>query len=337
MPDFDLFDLREAGLYCPAGGFYVDPSQPVERAVVTHAHADHTRPGHDEYICTVPSEPLVRRRSVDNPDQQIVRAVTYGESIQLGDVEISFHPAGHMLGSAQVRATNGNEVWVITGDFKRKPDPTCRDFQPIDCDVLVIDVTYGLPVYRWRDSGEIFENIEKWYQTNRSRCRPSVLFGYSLGKAQRLLAGLQGIVQEPVLVHGALIDYNDIYRDHGVDLVETRYATDLPKDRDYSKDLILAPPSALQSNWMSRFKNASTALASGWMRIRGIKRRRGYDQGFVLSDHCDWPALLRTVEDVSPELVYATYGDTDTFCRYLREEKEVDSKELETLGSNGHE
>lgn len=334
---YDLLTLRDAGLYCPAGDFYIDPTQPVHQAVVTHAHMDHTRTGHDEYICTKRSERFVVKRVIEDPSNQTVRSFPYGKSFTIGDVEVSLHPAGHMLGSAQVRVSDGNEVWVVTGDFKRISDPSCRDYEPVDCDVFVTEVTYGLPVYRWRDPEIVFQEITDWYQNNRSNNQPSVIFGYSLGKAQRLLANLQGITDGPILVHGALIDYNDIYRENGISLAETEYATDLPKSRDYGEDLIVAPPSAFQSNWMSRFDNPSSALASGWMQIRGIKRRRGYDRGFVLSDHCDWPALLQSVEDVSPDVVYATHGDTDSFCRFLREEKNVQAKELEYLGSDNHE
>jgi putative mRNA 3-end processing factor len=197
--------------------------------------------------------------------------------------------------------------------------------------VFITEVTFGLPVYRWRSPEIIFKAMYDWWQTNRLNGQPSVLFGYSLGKAQRLLAGLNKFTDHPILVHGALLDYNDIYRDHGIEFPDTEYATDLPKKRDYGEDLIVAPPSAFQSNWMKRFDNPSTALASGWMQIRGIRRRRGYDTGFVLSDHADWPALIQTVEETGANQVFATHGDTDSFCRYLNEETDIEAHALESL------
>lgn len=286
-----------------------------ELAVITHAHADHARRGAQRYIAHHDSVPILKRRL---GEQQRIDGVAYGESIALGDTAVSLHPAGHVLGSAQVRVQRGNEVWVATGDFKRDPDPTCAPFEVVPCTTFISEATFALPIYRWPPVDEVVDDIYQWWQTNRSAGRPSVLFCYAFGKAQRVLAQLARLTDASVFEHGAVAELTALYRDAGVDMVPT-LRVDLREKRDYTGELIIAPPGAAGSTWMRRFKNASTGFCSGWMQVRGNRRRRGYDRGFVLSDHADWPSLLKTIDDVGAQQVFLTHGHADTLVRLLRE------------------
>ncbi len=336
LQETPLLRPARGGLYCEVGGFYIDPHEPVDTAVITHAHSDHARPGHRTYYGTRESLPLLQRRVAppDAPAPQI-RGVDYGETFELGEAKVSFHPAGHLLGSAQVRVEHDGEVWVVSGDYKRGEDPTCRPFEPVACDVFVTEATFALPIYRWRSTREVVGDIYGWWEENRRQGRSSVLFAYSLGKAQRILAELTRFTDRRVLVHGALLDFIDFYREAGVEMVPTDYVTEMDPDADFSGELVIAPPSAFGTSWMNRFANARTGFASGWMRVRGIKRRRGYDSGFVLSDHVDWPALLQTIEEVAPRRVLATHGKTEAIVRYLRDEMGVDAWDLESAYTQG--
>lgn len=336
LSNMPLLRPARGGLYCEAGGFYIDPHEPVETAVITHAHSDHARPGHGAYYATRDSLPLLERRVAppDEPAPQI-HAFDYRERFELGEATVSLHPAGHLLGSAQVRVEHDGEVWVVSGDYKRDDDPTCQAFVPVSCDVFVTEATFALPIYRWRSSRQVVSDIYDWWEENRRQERTSVLFAYSVGKAQRVLAELAHFTDRRVLVHGALVDFIDIYRDAGVEMVPTEYVTNMVSDTMFAGELVMAPPSAFGSSWMDRFSPYRTGFASGWMRVRGIKRRRGYDTGFVLSDHVDWPALLRSVEEVGARRVLATHGKTDAFVRYLREEKGVDAWDLESAYEAG--
>lgn len=313
MPD--LLVSTEQGLYCPAGDFHVDPWTGVDRAVVTHGHADHARWGSRAYLCTVESEGILRQRL--GPDAPLDVAA-YGEIRTVNGVRVSLHPAGHILGSAQVRVEHRGEVWVVTGDYKHRPDPTSAPYEPVPCHVLITESTFGLPVYRWPDPEEVFREMKAWWRTNRDEGRTSVVFAYSLGKAQRVLAGLEA--EAPILVHGAVKKLNEVYEAAGIRLPEHRYA-DVESCREHrGQALVVAPPSAGGSTWMRRFGPVSTAFASGWMMVRGNRRRRGADRGFVLSDHVDWPALLATVKESGAERIGITHGFVPTVVRYLRDQ-----------------
>jgi len=305
-----LLELREAGLYCPAGRFYIDPSGPVDRAIVTHAHGDHARPGSDAYLTTRDGETVLRARLGDGAR---VEAVEYGERVAMGDAIVSLHPAGHILGSAQVRIEQGGEVWVVSGDYKRAADPTCQAYEPRRCHTFVTESTFGLPIFRWPEAGTAMEAIEAWWSANRQAGKASVLFADALGKAQRILAELDG-ADWPIYAHAAVERFNRLYRERGVALRPTPAPAE-----DWRSALILAPPSCQSSGWMRRFPGASTALASGWMRIRGTRRRRSLDRGFVLSDHADWPALLRTIDESGAETVWVTHGFRAPLARWLEE------------------
>ena len=305
---------KPEGLQCAAGGFTVDPRGPAPLAVVTHAHADHAVPGSGSYLCAEPSLPLLRHRLGDEPR---IEGVPYGEQRALGEVRVSFHPAGHVLGSAQVRIEHRGSVWVATGDYKREPDPTCAPFEPVRCDVLVTEASYALPIFRWDDPREVMRDIWRWWQGNSRRA--SLLFCYVLGKAQRILAGLAELTDRPVYVHGALEPITRIYRDSGVRMLPTLPVAETRKGRSFAGELVLAPITARGSTWMRRFGDSGSAFASGSMRIRGQRRRRSFDRGFALSDHADWPGLLRTIEESGARRVLATHGYREALARFLTE------------------
>jgi putative mRNA 3-end processing factor len=320
-----LITVTEKGLFCAPGDFYIDPWQPVHRAVLTHAHGDHARAGSEEYFAAESGAGILRHRlGASVPLQN----KAYGEHFQLGATRISLHPAGHVLGSSQVRIEGEHGTWVVTGDYKRASDPTCAAFEPVACDVLISEATFALPCYRWPETGQVAAEIFRWWQANRAEGKASVLFAYALGKAQRVLAELTQFTADPVYAHGAILPLVEEYRRAGIAMLDT-----LPvvreKRADYAGALVIAPPSAAGSTWMRRFGDASTGFCSGWMQIRGARRRRGYDRGFVLSDHADWPALLRTVADSKARRVLLTHGYSDALVRYLREQG-VDAAALRT-------
>lgn len=316
-PDTEpLVIVTERGLYCPPGDFYIDPWLPVQTAVITHGHGDHLRQGSSRYILARSGIGIARTRL---PNDKGLMPVDYGAPVRIGDATVSLHPAGHILGSAQVRIEYGGTVWVVSGDYKRQPDPTAESFEPVECDVFISEATFALPIYRWPDTRQVVEEIFRWWQTNRERGIASVLFCYALGKTQRVLAELMAFTDEPVYLHGAIGSLVAVYREAGISMLPTLPATTEQK-ADYRGALILAPPSAAGSPWMRRFGEHSTGFCSGWMRVRGDRRRRGYDRGFVLSDHADWPALVQTCADSKAHTVLLTHGHTDALTRYLNEQ-----------------
>ena len=315
----DTLALTDAGLYCAAGDFYVDPWLPVPRALITHAHGDHARPENLAYLAVADGLPLLRARL--GPDATI-DAVRYGEARRIGAVDVSFHPAGHILGSAQIRIAHEGRVTVVSGDYKLAPDPTCAAFEPVRCDTFLTESTFGLPIYRWDDPATTLRAIVTWWQRNRMEHKASVLFAYALGKAQRILAGLVDAVAElpgPLFCHGAVERINAAYRNAGVALPATTAVAEAPPDTPWRDALIIAPPLAQGSAWMNRFEPYRTALASGWMAIRGTRRRRNLDRGFVLSDHADWDALNRAIEASGAPEVWVTHGYRDELARWLND------------------
>ena len=323
----DLIQLTDRGLYCPPGDFYIDPWRPVPRAVITHAHGDHARRGHGVYYASHASRPLLRQRLARDA---LVLTAAYDHGFRLGDARVSFHPAGHILGSAQVRVEHGGRVWVAAGDYKRDTDPTCADFQVVPCDTFITEATFALPVYRWPPVAREVAAIHDWWQEAAAQGRTAVLFTYALGKAQRILAELTAFTDATVDLHGALVPLVAAYREAGVAMVPTEAVSARPRGHDFRGSLVLAPPSAAGSSWMKRLRPETTGFASGWMRIRGNRRRRGYDRGFVISDHVDWHDLLQTVHDTGARRVLATHGRTDVLVRYLNEVAGVAAAPLAT-------
>ena len=311
----DLVVLRPEGLYCPAGDFHIDPWRPVPRAVITHGHGDHARNGMGHYHCTTQTLPILRWRLGDVD----CTAHAYGERFALGDTEVSLHSAGHVLGSAQVRIAHAGRVWVASGDYKRQPDPSCDPFEVVPCDTFITEATFGLPVYRWPDTSQVAADIVAWRRECEARGEAAVLLCYALGKAQRILAELLPLDTQPALLHGAIATGVAVYREAGIPMLATEPVSEQARGAEFAGKLILAPPSAAGSAWMRRFKRAQLGFASGWMRVRGNRRRRNYDRGFVVSDHADWPDLLRTIAETGARRVIATHGNTDALIRFLRE------------------
>jgi putative mRNA 3-end processing factor len=309
-----LIEPAAGGLYCEAGGFHIDPWTPVDRAVISHAHGDHLRYGSGAYLCAEPGRALVEHRLGAGAK---VQAAAYGEAVDINGVRVSFHPAGHILGSSQVRVEYRGEVWVASGDYKRAADPTCAPFEPVSCHTFITEATFALPLFRWDPPAETVAEMCAWWDEMRAAGRPAVLFGYALGKAQRVLAELARCTDRPVFVHGALVDLTEVYRASGVRLPTLQRATETARGKSFAGELIVAPLSARGSTWMRRFGDHSSAFASGWMRIRGARRRRGYDRGFALSDHADWDSLLQTIGETGAGRVFVTHGYTHQLARYL--------------------
>ncbi len=320
----DLIVSTDRGLYCAAGDFHIDPWRPVQRAIITHAHSDHARFGSDVYVCHRETAPILRRRL----GEVTIETAIYGEILTRGGVELSFHPAGHVLGSAQIRVASKGETWVASGDYKLESDGVSPAFEPLRCHAFITESTFGLPIYRWRPQAEIFAGIDHWRRENIAAARASILFAYALGKAQRVLANIDPGLG-PIVCHGAIEAINALYRAAGIVLPPTRLATQIEDKRDFSRALILAPPSAAASPWLKRFGDYSDALASGWMQVRGNRRRRGLDRGFALSDHADWPGLIAAIEATGAERILVTHGSTEALTRYLRE-KGLDARDIKT-------
>jgi putative mRNA 3-end processing factor len=333
LPADGLLQLTPRGLYCPAAEAWIDPWRPVPRALITHAHADHARPGCGTYWAVGAAEAILRQRLGAGIS---LLPVDYGQVHRIGDARVSFHSAGHVLGSAQIRLEAAGESWLVSGDYKRCADPSCAPFEPVRADVFITEATFGLPIYRWRPGREVADEIRSWWQAAPER--PSILFAYAFGKAQRLLAELAaigvGAAGEPggegdeILLHGAVEALMPAYRQAGVPLPPTLPASAIPRGESLAGRLVIAPPAAHRSVWMKRFRLPQTAFVSGWMAVRGARRRRGYERGFVMSDHADWDGLLRSVRDSGARQVYVTHGNSEGLARYLREVEGISAEPL---------
>jgi putative mRNA 3-end processing factor len=309
-----LLTTSPAGFYCEAGGFHIDPWRAVDRAVLTHAHSDHCRPGSKSYLIATRGLAVTRARLGINADLQ---TLDYGAPLDINGVRVSVHPAGHVLGSAQVRLEHRGQVVVVSGDYKRQIDPTCEPFELVPCHHFITEATFGLPVYRWDEPAQVFDQINRWWRGNAVEGRTSVIFAYSLGKSQRLLAGVDRTIG-PLLTHGAVERLVNAYRKTGVSMPATRNPTKADK-AELKSGLVIAPGSTAGSPWMKRFGDYSSASASGWMCVRGQRRRGGLDRGFVLSDHADWNDLIQTIKQTGAETVGVTHGFIAPLTRYLTE------------------
>lgn len=311
-----LIEFTESGFYCAAGDFYIDPWKPVKNALITHAHSDHLKYGSSNYLLHQNSLEVAKYRLNNNGNFQ---SIAYRKPLKINEVEVTFYPAGHITGSAQIKISNKKEVWVISGDYKTEDDGLCTPYEPVKCDHFVTESTFGLPVFSWQKQDEVFEQINQWWQNNKAENKCSVLGAYALGKAQRLLQGLDANIGK-ILTHGAIENVNEVLRNSGIILQKTTQVSDQFTKKDYVGSLVLATPSALNSSWMKRFGTCSTAVASGWMQIRGTRRRRSVDRGFVLSDHCDWKQLNDAIALTEAENIYVTHGYTDIFTKWLNEQ-----------------
>ncbi|PWF55657.1 ligase-associated DNA damage response exonuclease [Massilia glaciei] len=329
----DLVVVRRAGLYCVPGQFYIDPWRPVERAVITHGHADHARTGHQHYLAAAPGAGILRARL----GAITLEALDYGQTVTHNGVTISLHPAGHVLGSAQVRLQYRGEVWVASGDYKVESDDTCAAFEPVRCDTFITESTFGMPIYRWQPQAVIYAEINDWWRANAANGRSSVLFCYSFGKAQRILHGLDPDIG-PIICHGAAEPLNRVYREQGVALPRTLTAAAVTDKALLGRALVIAPPSAAGTPWIKRFGDYSDAFASGWMQVRGARRRRNVDRGFVLSDHADWPGLMQAIKDSEAKRVIVTHGQIPTMVRWLTQNGlDAGAFETEYGGDDQHE
>lgn len=314
MPE-PLLTFTDRGIHCPAADVHIDPWRPVDRALITHGHADHARSGMGRYLATEAAAPVMRHRLGDIT----LETVAYGAVTEIGGVRFSFHPAGHVPGSAQIRIERGGEVWVVSGDYKVAPDGFCEPFEPIACHAFITECTFGLPVFRWDDQAAVARQINDWWRDNRADGRATILGAYALGKAQRVLSMLDPSIG-PILTHGAVENTNAVLRAQGLSLPDTIRVTPDTKAKDHPGALVLATPSALGTPWSRRFGPASTGFASGWMALRGVRRRRAADRGFVLSDHADWPGLNAAIRETGAERIFVTHGYTSIFRRWLESE-----------------
>ena len=310
-----LIQETSSGLYCEVGDFYIDPMRRVSKAVVTHAHADHARPGSGKYLAAKEGRRVLRHRL--GPSAEI-EALPYGEQKLINGVTLSFHPAGHILGSAQVRIEYQGEIWVVSGDYKTEPDATCSAFEHVRCHTFITESTFGLPIYQWAAQQETFADINRWWKQCRDEGKPAVLLAYALGKAQRLIAGVDPAIG-PIYCHPSIQQLNDEYRASGVDLPKTWLPCQAPARRDWGGVLVVTPPSTANSTWLRNFGDASIALVSGWMLTRQTRKSQSVEIGFPLSDHADWPGLLQAIDESRAEQILVTHGQTDAMVRWLNE------------------
>ncbi len=310
-----VLTFTDKGIYCPAGDFYIDPWRPVDRALITHGHADHARDGMGRYLATEAAAPVMRHRL----GEISLETVGYGETRRIGDAAVSFHPAGHVPGSAQIRVEHKGEVWVASGDYKTVADGLSEPFEPVPCHAFITECTFGLPVFTWTDQAVLKDEINRWWAGNAAEGRFSLLGAYALGKAQRLLVGLDTSIG-PILTHGAIENTNEVLRAQGVQLPETIRVTPDLDVKAHAGAMVLSTPSGLSTPWARRFGQASTAFASGWMALRGVRRRRAADRGFIMSDHADWAGLNMAIRETGAEKIFVTHGYTSIFRRWLESE-----------------
>lgn len=311
-----MLSFKPEGIYCESGDFYIDPWRPVNKAVITHAHADHSRWGMKHYLAHRDSVPVMKHRLGDDIS---VQSTGYGEVHHINGVKVSLHPAGHIIGSAQVRVEHKGEVWVVSGDYKTGPDTTCTPFEPVACHHFITESTFGLPIFDWEPQEQVFANINTWWRQLKDEGKTAVLLAYSLGKAQRLLQGVDASIGK-IFTHGAVENTNEVLRAAGHLLPDTTRITKETQPRDVNGHLVIAPPSAMGTAWMKRLRPFETAMVSGWMQVRGMRRRRNADRGFILSDHADWKGLNQAIADTGAENIYVTHGYTGIFSQWLAEQ-----------------
>lgn len=328
----NLITFTDKGLYCQKGEFYIDPWKPVQKAIITHGHADHAYSGHKFYLCHTYTKPILQLRLGDNNYQTL----KWNEPININGVNVSLHPAGHIIGSSQVRIEINDEVWVVSGDYKTEDDGISGKFEPIRCNTFITESTFGLPIYKWKPQQEIYDNVITWINKNKENGKTSVLLAYSLGKAQRILQAIKETTQT-IFAHGAVFNMQKMLIENGWDLAPVeRITPETPKEL-LKGAVVIAPPSADGTTWMKRFNPYAVGICSGWMQVRGNARRRNVDAGFALSDHADWDGLLQTVKAIGAERVFVTHGFQSAFTRYLNEENISLAAEVKTQYGNEDE
>ena len=326
-----LIEFTDRGLYCPRGKFYIDPWKPVDRAVITHAHSDHARPGSKYYLCHTLTKPILQLRLGDNQYE----TVEWNETVMMNGVKISLHPAGHIIGSSQIRVEYAGEVWVVSGDYKTENDGISGQFEPVACHTFITESTFGLPIYKWKPQPDIFSDIQNWVKANHAAGKTSVLIAYSLGKAQRILQPLAD-TGLPVFLHGAVHNVHEVLLGSGIQLPVVQRVTAATNKTTTQGNIVIAPSGAEGSTWIKRFAPYSVGICSGWMQVRGNTRRRNADAGFALSDHADWNGLLTAVKATGAEKIFATHGFQSAFSRYL-DEQGIEAAEIKTEYGNDEE
>jgi putative mRNA 3-end processing factor len=324
-----MIEFTKKGIYCSPGDFYIDPWGKVQRAVITHAHADHARTGMGSYLAHESSKALMRLRLGRNIQ---LETVAYNQPLYINGVKVSLHPAGHVPGSAQIRVEHKGEVWVISGDYKVENDGLSTPFEPVKCHSFISECTFGMPVFKWEDQYQIYRKINEWWLKNAADGRASVIYAYSLGKAQRILHHLNTDIG-PVFVHGAVYNINEALQEDGYKLPDCLRPGKEHTKQDFRKCLVISPPSARGTPWLNKFAPYESAMASGWMALRGNKRRQALDVGFILSDHADWPGLNAAIAATGAEKVYLTHGYKAPFARFLNR-KGIQAFEADTLFSS---
>ncbi|MCW2273148.1 ligase-associated DNA damage response exonuclease [Rhodoblastus acidophilus] len=309
----DLAVLRPEGLFCPPGDFLIDPLRPAARAVITHGHSDHARPGHDEVICTEATAAIMQARLGERAAGRF-STLRYGEKVRIGEVDVTLVPAGHVLGSAQVLLEWRGLRIVFSGDYKRDADPTCAPFEPVRCHVFITEATFGLPVFRRPPPGDELEKLR--LSMARAPERWHVVGAYALGKAQRLVAEIRAAGDDrAIAMHGAAIKICELYQNFGAKLGALEPAS-AESTKSSAPGLVICPPSALQDRWSQKFGDAVRGMASGWMQIKGRARQRNVELPLILSDHADWPALQQTILDTGAEEIWITHGQEDALMRW---------------------
>lgn len=311
-----LLEFTDKGIWCQQAGVFIDPWRPVERAIITHGHSDHARRGMGHYLCHHYTEPILKARLGNDIT---VQGVEYGERLERNGVHISLHPAGHVIGSAQVRVEYKGEVWVVSGDYKVQDDGFATSFEPVKCHVFITECTFGLPVYKWQPQQEVMDDINRWWAHNRAEGKASVISAYSLGKAQRIIQNVDHAIGT-IYTHGAIDEMNKAIMAGGVALKPTTYLDASINRKELAGSLVIAPPGALGTPWANKLGDMETAAASGWMALRGTRRRMAVDRGFALSDHADWVGLNDAIAATGAERIITTHGYTDIFTRWLQEQ-----------------
>jgi len=321
----NLIKKDRFGIYCAHGDFWIDPTRPVKRALITHAHFDHISFGCEEYICSPETSTLLKERIGKKIK---VKSYGYDECFNINGIKISFYPSGHILGSSQIKLEGGNEKWLMTGDFKRQKDNTCLNYQEVKTDYLICESTFALPIFNWDSTNKIIDEIVEW--VNKSPNMTSILFCYSLGKAQRLLNELKNKNIKNIYVHKNIKKINDIYINQGINLIDVAKIDSGIKLNEYKGSLLLMPPSQNKLNILKSFGDYQTAFASGWMRIRALKNRSGYDKGFAISDHADWNGLIKTIKNSQAKKVFLDHGDGESLAKYLSIQENIEIESLTT-------
>ena len=319
----NLISQKSKGLYCEFADTWIDPYKPVEKAIITHAHSDHFTNGCREYICSIETGLLLRQRFGNNIN---LKTIDYDTNFSINGINFSLHPSGHILGSSQIKIKAASEIWLITSDFKRQKDKTCKSFEKLKTDYLICESTFGLPIFNWESTNKVIDDITKW--VNQSEDSISILFCYSLGKAQRLLSELNSHKFKNIYIHRSINRMNMIYKSLGIELIGAKIFTNDLEINNLKNSLLLLPPSLNNKNFLKKFKNVQTGFASGWMSIRALKKRSGFDKGFSISDHADWNSLIKTIKESEAKRVYLNHGDGESLAKFLREKENININQL---------